>query len=195
MNEPPQPPEQDESQQPSLQQSSQLPSRREQARVSDSDVREQQPLRGQRLRDDRPERQGRRGRRQRDETPSGPLPPREPRAVRGQSGGEVSLKTIGIIAFIFGVFLHGCVAWSVLEDEGLPTEDDLPVVVATSTPVTQGTVVPTALPDRTTCDEIRGTEYRSEAERDFFRRNCITSIAPIAPGSGPALGQTRGLAG
>jgi hypothetical protein len=94
--------------------------------------------------------------------------------VRGQSGGEVSLKTIGIIAFVFGVFLHGCVALSILDDSGLPTESERPSVVVTSSPVPQFTPTPTALPDRTTCEEIRGTEYRSEAERDFFRRNCIT---------------------
>ncbi len=195
MNEPPQPPEQDESQQPPLLQSRPSQPRRESAQASEAPAREQQPLRGQPLRDDRPERQGRRGRNQRDETPSGPPPPRQPRAVRGQSGGEVSLKTIGLIAFVFGVFLHGCVAWSVLDDEGLPTEDDLPTIAATSTPAPQTTVTPTALPDRTTCDEIRGTEYRSEAERDFFRRNCITTLAPVTPPSGPVLGQSTGPAG
>ena len=115
--------------------------------------------------------------------------------MRGQSGGEVSLKTIGIIAFVFGVFLHGCVAWSVLDDEGLPTGDDLPITVATATAVPQGTAVPTVLPDRTTCDEIRGTDYRSDAERDFFRRNCITAMAPVAPQGVQTSGQSTGPAG
>jgi len=194
MNEPPQPSEQDESQQPSLLQSRRSQPRRESDRVAEKSGREQQPLRGQPLRDDRPGK-GRLGRNQRDEASSGPPPPRQPRAVRGQSGGEVSLKTIGIIAFVFGVFLHGCVALSVLDDEGLPTEDDLPIAVATATVAPQTTVTPTALPDRTTCDEIRGTEYRSEAERDFFRRNCITTIAPVTPQAGPALGTLTGPAG
>ena len=195
MNEPPQPPEQDEPDQPSLLPTRPEPPRREHAPVQEPANREQQPLRGERLRDDRPGRQGRRGRNHREETPSGPPPPRQPRAVRGQSGGEVSLKTIGIIAFVFGVFLHGCVALSVLNDEGLPTEDHLPNAVATSTAVPQGTVVPTALPDRTSCDEIRGTDYRSEAERDFFRRNCITTMAPATPQAVPGLGQSTGPAG
>ena len=31
------------------------------------------------------------------------------------------------------------------------------------------------LPDRTHCEEIRGTSYRSASERDFFLSNCITS--------------------
>src|SRR5688572_24881666 len=141
MNEPPQPPEQDEPQQPPLLQERPSLSRGEPARAPEPAASsEQQPLRGQRLRDDRPGRQGRRGRNQGDEIPSGPRPPRQPRAVRGQSGGGGCLTAVGIIAFVFGVFLHRCVALSVLSDEGLPTEDDLPITVATATAVPQGTV-------------------------------------------------------
>jgi hypothetical protein len=33
-------------------------------------------------------------------------------------------------------------------------------------------ITPTPLPDRTSCDQIRGTEYRSETERQWFQRNC-----------------------
>jgi transcriptional regulator with XRE-family HTH domain len=36
---------------------------------------------------------------------------------------------------------------------------------------------PTAVPDRTDCEEIRGTDYRSEAERQFFLGNCLTPPA------------------
>ena len=32
----------------------------------------------------------------------------------------------------------------------------------------------TPLPDRTNCDEIRGTQYRSVTEREFFLENCTT---------------------
>ena len=52
---------------------------------------------------------------------------------------------------------------------------------ATDTPVPQQTVVnvfirdtptPTVPPDRTNCDEIRGTAYRSDYEREWFILNC-----------------------
>ena len=36
-------------------------------------------------------------------------------------------------------------------------------------------VSPTALPDRTNCNDIRGTDYRSATERQFFLANCVTS--------------------
>jgi hypothetical protein len=178
MNEPPQTPDQ-EPEQPSLLQSRPLPPRQQSSPQADQPPPEQRPRREERAprepRPDRPERPERgRGRNRQPDQASGPPPPRQPRAVRGQSGGEVSLKTIAIVAFVFGVFLHGCVAWSFLEDDGLPTEAEIPTVVVTSTAAHQGTTTPTPLPDRTSCDEIRGTEYRSDAERDFFRKNCIT---------------------
>jgi hypothetical protein len=129
---------------------------------------------------------GRDGRRRgRDNDPRrqptyGPAPPRQPRAVRGESGGEVSLKAIAIVAFVFGVFLHGCVALSLLEDDGTSAADLAPEIVVTATPPPAATATATVLPDRTTCEAIRGTEYRSDAERDFFRRNCITGAAPAS---------------
>jgi predicted secreted Zn-dependent protease len=42
-----------------------------------------------------------------------------------------------------------------------------------------------ALPDRTTCDEIRGTPYRSTSERDFYTKNCVHEPDPTA--QAPAL--------
>jgi hypothetical protein len=119
----------------------------------------------------------------------GPTPPRQPRAVRGESGGEVSLKAIAIVAFVFGVFLHGCVALSLLEDDGTSAADLAPEIVVTATPPPAATATATVLPDRTTCDEIRGTEYRSDAERDFFRKNCITGAIPAGT---PSVGESTG---
>ena len=175
MNEPPLPQDPDEPQQQSLLETRPLRTQREPESPSQGEppaATRQRPQEQGRRRDDPPERQQQQQRRRQPEA-IGPAPPRQPRAVRGESGGEVSLKTIALIAFVFGVFLHGCVAWSFLDDEGLPTEDR-PSIVVTSTAAPQATATATTLPDRTTCDEIRGTEYRSEAERDFFRRNCIS---------------------
>jgi hypothetical protein len=92
------------------------------------------------------------------------------------------LLLIGIAAFVFGVALHGWVAMSVLEDDGT-AESAEEVVAATSTPDSDSpsatpTVRPqataTTLPDRTTCEEIRGTQYRSVSEREFFLANCTS---------------------
>jgi len=44
---------------------------------------------------------------------------------------------------------------------------------------------PTSLPDRTSCEEIRGTDYRSEQEHQFFIASCIPTLAPVPPTSTP----------
>jgi predicted secreted Zn-dependent protease len=63
-----------------------------------------------------------------------------------------------------------------------PTIAPSPVPAPTSAPSPQ--VV--ALPDRTSCGEIRGTAYRSEAERAFFLQSCVQA-APAASGSSPPV--------
>jgi lipoprotein-anchoring transpeptidase ErfK/SrfK len=47
-------------------------------------------------------------------------------------------------------------------------EVESPTPAATSTP----------LPDRTSCNEIRGTEYRSGSEREFYLGNCLPTPTP-----------------
>lgn len=48
-----------------------------------------------------------------------------------------------------------------------------------STPTTISSVLaaptPSPLTDRTDCDEVRGTDYRSPTEREWFLANCLTS--------------------
>ena len=138
---------------------------------------EPQPDRAQ-----RPQRQ-----RRREQNPA--LDPRlvqlERRSRRPSRVGDVSLMLIGVAAFVFGVAMHFYVATSILEDDseaessGGPTiaatatpDDDDPAV--TSTPTVQPQATETPLPDRTSCDEIRGTQYRSVTEREFFLENCTS---------------------
>jgi hypothetical protein len=53
---------------------------------------------------------------------------------------------------------------------------------ATLSPQPNPTASPTPrLPDRTDCNAIRGTDYRSEAERQWFLTNCVSSF-PSNPG-------------
>ena len=42
-----------------------------------------------------------------------------------------------------------------------------------------------ALPDRSDCGEIKGTEYRSADERQFYLANCLPTPAPTAPPPAP----------
>ncbi|MPZ49043.1 MAG: L,D-transpeptidase family protein [Dehalococcoidia bacterium] len=58
--------------------------------------------------------------------------------------------------------------------------------------IVAATVAPTPtsvpLPDRDSCDEIRGTEYRSGAEQVFFNANCLPPPAPpVAKPAPPAV--------
>jgi hypothetical protein len=134
---------------------------------------------------ERPARQPRPRRQRPEANPA--LDPRlaqlERRSRRPSRAGDISLLFIGIAAFVFGVALHGWVVMAVLEDDGpaesaenpiaataTPDDDDSPSV----TPTTPPQATPTTLPDRTSCDEIRGTQYRSVSEREFFLANCTS---------------------
>jgi hypothetical protein len=111
--------------------------------------------------------------------------PKRPR--RRQRPAGASLLLIGVVAFIFGVALHVYVVKSVL-DSGSSSNDNAPTPVtqqqvaeatATQGPAAaEATVTTTALPDRTSCEEIRGTSYRSTAEREFFLTHCLTQTPP-----------------
>ena len=59
----------------------------------------------------------------------------------------------------------------------MSTPTALGVISTTAAPLVISTPAPAA--DRTDCDAIRGTEYRSTTERDWFRSNCDT--APTIP--------------
>jgi hypothetical protein len=88
------------------------------------------------------------------------------------------LRRVAIIGFAAGVVFHACVAMAVLGGGGGSGGSN----VAPAAPVTQR-ATPVATPtDRTSCEAIRGTDYRSETERQWFQRNCTGASAP--PGEG-----------
>lgn len=66
----------------------------------------------------------------------------------------------------------------------------LRVAQAATTPTAQPTTAPTAtaLPDRTNCNDIRGTDYRSNAERTWFQQNCSGASTAAASGGGSGGG-------
>jgi hypothetical protein len=81
---------------------------------------------------------------------------------------NVNLRQVAAVAFIVGVLLHACVAVAVLDSGGGSAGNGQRTI--TSGPATPPTRTPLA--DRTDCAAIRGTDYRSEAERQWFMVNC-----------------------
>jgi hypothetical protein len=84
-----------------------------------------------------------------------------------------NVATVAAIAFLAGLVLWiggACLVLGADSGSGSDgTSGSGPVTVSTPR---NATPVPTALPDRTDCNAIRGTDYRSEAERQWFRQNC-----------------------
>lgn len=105
--------------------------------------------------------------------PDGPSP-----ALRG-----FSLRQIALVAFVVGVLLHACVLTAVFSGgddggNGGGGEGNTPSISSPATrPETSPT--PTPLPDRTSCSQIQGTNYRSETERTWFLQNCTGSSLPL----------------
>ena len=107
-------------------------------------------------------------------------PPVEPTYRRdAPSGRGNNVALIALVAFVFGVALNGYVALTILDndDSSAASSSDDPIIVPAG-PTAEVTATPTPLPDRTDCDEIRGTDYRSGAEREFFLENCINQPEP-----------------
>src|SRR4029079_6739161 len=84
---------------------------------------------------------------------------------------------IAMWSFLLGVLIWvggACIYLGIGHGGGGP-KSPASRAVATAISATAVAVAPTAtppLPDRTSCDAIRGTDYRSDKERDFFRANC-----------------------
>jgi hypothetical protein len=119
-----------------------------------------------------------------------PPPPRPRR--RDSEPRETNVLMVALIAFVFGVFLHGCVALSILDggSSAGSAEGPRPTVQPAATQTAADESRPTPLPDRTSCAEIQGTEYRSIAERDFYRANCIPTPTPVPPTPTPGPNPT-----
>jgi len=102
--------------------------------------------------------------------------PRRPQRRRQTSKRGVNLLAIGLAGFVVGVVLHVFVVYAVLGSGGggnTSSPNDNNVVDIPAPTVVIPTPTATALPDRTSCEEIAGTQYRSTTERDWYRANCI----------------------
>ena len=88
---------------------------------------------------------------------------------------RLKLPQLAAIGFVVGVLFHACVIFAVLDDGsgggGASTSPNVGATVESGTkPQATPTVSKTA--DRTDCNAIRGTDYHSENERQWFIRNC-----------------------
>ena len=84
---------------------------------------------------------------------------------------SLKLPQVAAIGFVVGVLFHLAVFSAILNDGGSRAGGDASGGGRT---IAVATVAPTAtrLPDRTNCDEIRGSDYRSVTERQWFLANC-----------------------
>ena len=80
---------------------------------------------------------------------------------------RLDLRRTALGAFAIGVVLHACVAYAVLDDG---TKEGVQPGIVETAPLPTATATPLA--DRRDCDAIRGTEYRSASERQWFLANC-----------------------
>jgi LysM repeat protein len=102
--------------------------------------------------------------------------------------GRVPLPLIVGMSFLLAAALAANLAWSgggpLVGRQSPPTSANLMSTQSS----TEGRLAvdpsPTSLPmvqpgDRTSCDEIRETQYRSDAERAWYLRNCLTPTPTI----------------
>jgi lipoprotein-anchoring transpeptidase ErfK/SrfK len=98
------------------------------------------------------------------------------------------MRFIGFAVFVITILFAG-VACELVKAADAPSSSPTAVATASPTPrVATGvgfepsTATPeptaTALPDRTSCAEVRGTEYHSANERQWYLANCLPTPTP-----------------
>jgi hypothetical protein len=89
---------------------------------------------------------------------------------------RVSLPQIAVVGFLVGIFFHACLVFAILDDGSstkAPSSSNIVHEEATMAPAATATPLPGA--DRTDCNAIRADPtYRSETERQWFLKNCIS---------------------
>ncbi|HXH20514.1 MAG TPA: hypothetical protein VNN10_00680 [Dehalococcoidia bacterium] len=94
----------------------------------------------------------------------------EPEEQERMEGQAPNVATVAVLGFMAGLVLWVGGACLVLGSGGDDTGRPLTPRNISTAPAARPTA--TTLPNRTNCAEIRGTEYRSEAERQWFIQNC-----------------------
>jgi hypothetical protein len=86
----------------------------------------------------------------------------------GEGVKSLGLIQLAGVGFLIGVLLHACFAFAVLDDGTSSADSPAPRTIVTPEAAPTATVVA----DRASCEEIRGTDYRSNSERQWFIANC-----------------------
>jgi hypothetical protein len=86
------------------------------------------------------------------------------------------MLSVALSAFAVGLILHICVVYAVLDDGGSSGQTSAAPGVDKPAPAVVATPTPNRAADRTSCDAIRGTDYRSESERQWFLTNCRAAL-------------------
>ncbi|HXH21388.1 MAG TPA: class F sortase [Dehalococcoidia bacterium] len=96
---------------------------------------------------------------------------------------------VGIPAFAFALTIGFSLATGGGDEKNAATPTVQVVVQQNqTTPTAVATTAPTAVPHRTNCSEIQGTAYRSDAEREWYIRNCSGGGATTAASGGGGTG-------
>jgi hypothetical protein len=110
------------------------------------------------------------------EAPQRPLQLTDEHRPEGAGRHNNRLFLVALVAFAFGVFLHAWVVITILDNDSSKTQTgEVPPATELQPPPE-----PATLTDRRNCAEIRGTDYRSTSERDFYLANCLTTTG-LAP--------------
>jgi lipoprotein-anchoring transpeptidase ErfK/SrfK len=91
-------------------------------------------------------------------------------------------KATLVLISIVPILLIAAVAYQ-LANASPPAQQPAALVSPTATSTVQAespapAATSTQLPDRTTCAEMQGTEYRSGSEREFYLANCLPTATP-----------------
>src|SRR5262249_8012050 len=90
---------------------------------------------------------------------------------------EKGMTKVALFGFALGIFLHLFVIYSILGESHSHHSPTFPAPqpaagAAQTSGVSVATVTPVPTGDRKDCAAIRGTDYRSDAERQWFITNC-----------------------
>jgi hypothetical protein len=99
----------------------------------------------------------------------------------------VIIAVVPLLAFLVAAGISFGIGGNDDDDDqasALATATATQAVAQASTPQASPTALVTAtpLPDRTSCSEIQGTEYRSEAEQAWYQENCASAPASASTG-------------
>lgn len=85
---------------------------------------------------------------------------------------RLKLPQAAIVGFVIGIFFHACVVFAVLDDGSSAGGTSAGGGVREDVTLPEASPTATRLADRTDCAAIRGTDYRSVTEQQWFRQNC-----------------------